>query len=1337
MLKRSGNPAFAGKKCVSMKASPLRAQARRVGMIVLVLILAIPAMAGEIVKELKFNTADLEFSKLKDYDVVELKGGGFTGRVGFPMLPMKVLSFLIPPGASITKIEVISKTSEPIPGTYKICPAQPPQPISFTEQVEWVEPNEKVYSSISYYPTELVNSGHTGDMGGYRITGVFIHPIQYIPALGKLIFNSRIEFRIIYKEGIFPIPSVTLKQKEVFEDMVKTMIVNPEMVKIWNPITHYPIGSRTLPPDNIEYVVITADSFATEFQPLADWKTKKGVPAKVVTLDFIYANYSGVDNPDKIRNFIKDAHSNWGTIWVLLGGQGDFEHRQEVVPRRSVDYLDTLPLLPPAKLDSMNFCDYYIIPSDLYFSDLTGTWNADGDNIWGEVNDGEGETEDGQVDLYSDVFVGRAPARTKTQVATFVNKVITYEKNPPLDYETKILLPAVKLFSTDFGDYWGDTVNNAIADMVPADWQVSKLYESTGNLSKTALIDSLNSGFGFVHVATHGHEDGFYYADGTALLNWGDVDGLINGDNLFILNSIACLCGAMDYGADNDCFAEHFVNRIGGGAVATIMNSRFGWGRPALKRMYFSELIDTSFYHEIFVNNFYNLGRAHAASKDRYVSLATWGEDTVWVNPDSFYLARDKWPFCIYELNLFGDPELPMWTAEPKPIVVTHPSTIGVEPTTITVSVSSDEVPIPGALVCLAGISYGIYKIYESNTTNANGEATFTISPKSSIICVTVTKPNYLPYEGEITVVGNLPPDDPVCIFPPNGATNVWNVPKLIWSCRDPDGDPLSYNLYFGTDNPPITCVYTGADTFYNATLDYASTYYWKIVATDAEGASTEGNVWSFTTFKPGEGGVHTDTFYTIVCDSYNVIITTNSDIMTANQGELDHHSFDSHWDKAFGFNVAVQGTSGWCELTIPWDLLHRDTLRNIGFKVKVDDVIKEYDTVEVAGSYTKLYFTYPDGNHTVRFLAPICVCDVNEDGIIDIADIYITSLLYGHTPTTPPPPEWNPRADANKDKIIDIEDIYRVSLLYGVFSRERLPISESSFGNAMDQNTSAKGVIMRVEPAIPTSKVAIPKTTIMAVEPETTIAEQAGIAVGDTFMDSICITDVVNLGAWQTVIIYDPNILKPWRALEGPFLKDVVNAAGQGATHFACTADTLAGYVMPSACFWPDDYGLLPPHGATGSGILCYIRWKVKSAGDTPLDIRQYTPPIRPKLLDFPDNNPIPFDTVDGYFKWGPPEGIEETSINRPDKLLLQIYPNPFSQFTVISYQLPTKSRVLIRVYNISGRLVETLVDEMKEQGCYSIKWNAEKMANGIYFCRLEHGSEVLNRKMPVVKGR
>ncbi|MEJ2356354.1 MAG: C25 family cysteine peptidase, partial [candidate division WOR-3 bacterium] len=66
-------------------------------------------------------------------------------------------------------------------------------------------------------------------------------------------------------------------------------------------------------------MIITVDSFKTAFQELADWKTKKGIPAKVVTIDSIYNEYTGADNAEKVRNFIKDVNSSWGTIWILLG----------------------------------------------------------------------------------------------------------------------------------------------------------------------------------------------------------------------------------------------------------------------------------------------------------------------------------------------------------------------------------------------------------------------------------------------------------------------------------------------------------------------------------------------------------------------------------------------------------------------------------------------------------------------------------------------------------------------------------------------------------------------------------------------------------------------------------------------------------------------------------------------------------------------------------------------------------------------------------------------------------------------------------------------------------
>ena len=160
--------------------------------------------------------------------------------------------------------------------------------------------------------------------------------------------------------------------------------------------------------DSAEYVIITADSFKTAFQELADWKTKKGVPARVVTLDSIYVEYTGTDNAEKVRNFIIEANGTWGTIWVLLGGQCDYEWGQEIVPRRNIWYRTSYV---------GNYPDEDTIPSDLYFSDLDGNWNADGDGTYGESSD--------DVDFYSDVFVGRAPVRTVSQVEIFIDKVLS------------------------------------------------------------------------------------------------------------------------------------------------------------------------------------------------------------------------------------------------------------------------------------------------------------------------------------------------------------------------------------------------------------------------------------------------------------------------------------------------------------------------------------------------------------------------------------------------------------------------------------------------------------------------------------------------------------------------------------------------------------------------------------------------------------------------------------------------------------------------------------------------------------------------------------------------
>ena len=61
--------------------------------------------------------------------------------------------------------------------------------------------------------------------------------------------------------------------------------------------------------------------------------------------------------------------------------------------------------------------------------------------------------------------------------------------------------------------------------------------------------------------------------------------------------------------------------------------------------------------------------------------------------------------------------------------------------------------------------------------------------------------------------------------------------------------------------------------------------------------------------------------------------------------------------------------------------------------------------------------------------------------------------------------------------------------------------------------------------------------------------------------------------------------------------------------------------------------------------------------------------------------------------------------------------YPNPFNPVTSINYQLPVTSRVNLTVYDITGRLVTTLVDKIQGSGIYKATWNADNFASGIYF--------------------
>ena len=116
---------------------------------------------------------------------------------------------------------------------------------------------------------------------------------------------------------------------------------------------------------------------------------------------------------------------------------------------------------------------------------------------------------------------------------------------------------------------------------------------------------------------------------------------------------------------------------------------------------------------------------------------------------------------------------------------------------------------------------------------------------------ILVTEHNVYVYHIDLHVwiPENNPPNEPSNPSPADGATDVEIDITLSWQCSDPDGDSLTYDIYFGTSsNPPKVSSNQSATTYHLGNLQYSTTYYWKIVAWDEHGAKNESKLWVFVT---------------------------------------------------------------------------------------------------------------------------------------------------------------------------------------------------------------------------------------------------------------------------------------------------------------------------------------------------------------------------------------------------------------------------------------------------------------------------------------------------------
>ncbi len=451
----------------------------------------------------------------------------------------------------------------------------------------------------------------------------------------------------------------------------------------------------------VEYIIITTDKLKPAFEKLRDWKREKGINSVIRTVNWINTNYPGCDLPERIRNFLRESYYEWGTQWVLMGG----------------DITD----VPARRVRSINhYAGYYELLTDMYYACLNGSWNANGNEGWGEVH-----LDSTDYDIH--LWVGRLLGATLQEIETGIDKILKVEKEPW--YENKLLLIAGALWS---GGLQSAEHCREIAKCFPDYFQIDSLFEKDSTargcvLTKQAVLDSLEQGYSYVYLVSHGSQT----QDFAHPISIGrkDIDGLNNPP--FFMTDVSCYVNWVDV----DCISRHFMLNPNGGSSAFRGSSRVGWDAQ-------EEELNTHFYCNCGLfdkDSTAEIGKLDAYAKQKIEQSIGSGKD-----------AKNNYRDAFLSYILLGDPELRLWRNIPETLMVEVPEIVDIGEEEIQVVVRNQSLePLSNTRVCISRED----EVYAKGFTNQNGEITFILcSEAPGVLKIVATHQDFLPYEKHIFV---------------------------------------------------------------------------------------------------------------------------------------------------------------------------------------------------------------------------------------------------------------------------------------------------------------------------------------------------------------------------------------------------------------------------------------------------------------------------------------------------------------------------------------------------------------------------------------------------------
>ena len=474
---------------------------------------------------------------------------------GRPKLPMFTKVFVLPFGSKIVDVDVTFADINEMELEKKVQPAPEPNPVSSMIQIsDDTSMNEEIYKSSELYPSSCFSysiGAGLKDNNHVNYLSVQCYPVRYSPANNRIYYTNDINIKAIYDEPTHPI---------AFSD-------------------------------EYDLVVIAPSEFSNELQPLINHKISMGVNTFLKTTEDIYSGYSGFDQAEKIKYFIKYAVETMGVDYVLLVG--------------SVDKL-------PIRISYATFWGDGLI-TDLYYADIYDengsfcSWDGNKNGIFGETYHDHHEFYDiDGVDLYPDVNLGRLPCINTKEVKKVVNKIIHYETETYGEsWFNNIILVGGDTFPGHDGNE-GEELN-LLVEQIMSGFTPTKLWTSDNTFSARAFNNAINNGAGFVDYSGHGFEIGVAThppnSDENAWVTYhtNRLLGAMNGYKLPIVFWDACLTSKLDFDVSNltsylsedlsniisqytigskllPCFTWFGVAKSSGGFIAAIGATRTAFG---------------------------------------------------------------------------------------------------------------------------------------------------------------------------------------------------------------------------------------------------------------------------------------------------------------------------------------------------------------------------------------------------------------------------------------------------------------------------------------------------------------------------------------------------------------------------------------------------------------------------------------------------------------------------------------------------------------------------------------------------------------------------------------